>query len=263
VLIIDEDDDSALHRPKSPWAEVLENKKLQALLFVLFVLAVLSVCAAVAVHVSGHHDDNPPSPSSPTEEPPPNTMFGFPMNQLTGLTSLKIPSVGHNKRHLKGTIPTLIGQLTRLQELDLSNHSLSGQLPSELALLTRLRRLDLYNNSFTGPFPSYEIGEMKQLKMLNITGDSMALTGTVGTQVCRGLPRLQEIRVNCQKVHCPGDCMIFWYPVHVLQQWQTEALSSSGTDRTSMKLTNQGLRGSIPTEVGVFLNHLTKLNLDN
>lgn len=65
-------------------------------------------------------------------------------------------------------IPSDIGVLTNLQELDLSFSSFRGTLPSELGLLTQLQRLDVSNNQITGMLP-LEIGQLTNLQYLNVS----------------------------------------------------------------------------------------------
>jgi Leucine-rich repeat (LRR) protein len=49
---------------------------------------------------------------------------------------------------LTGPLPATWGQLTNLEELDVSNNSLSGQLPAEWAELSKLEELSLQANTF-------------------------------------------------------------------------------------------------------------------
>jgi serine/threonine protein kinase len=55
---------------------------------------------------------------------------------------------------LDATIPTEIGSLTTLLEIDFSHNSLYGTMPTELGLLTSLLTLDLSNNVITGTMPA-------------------------------------------------------------------------------------------------------------
>jgi Leucine-rich repeat (LRR) protein len=54
---------------------------------------------------------------------------------------------------LTGPLPAAWGQLTNLEELDVSNNSLAGQLPAEWAELSKLEELQLHANRF-------EVGEV-------------------------------------------------------------------------------------------------------
>ena len=50
------------------------------------------------------------------------------------------------------SVPTCLGNLTQITELDLSDNNFSGTLPSSLSNLRNLTDLDLLNNKFIGPF---------------------------------------------------------------------------------------------------------------
>ena len=54
---------------------------------------------------------------------------------------------------LKGPIPTELGQLTKLKDLNLSRNQLTGEIPTELGLLTKLKWLYLSGNQLTGETP--------------------------------------------------------------------------------------------------------------
>ncbi len=67
---------------------------------------------------------------------------------------------------LTGTIPPELGNLVRLQELNLSRNLLSGAVPPELGSLTQLRRLELFDNWLTTLPP--EIGQLHCLRELDV-----------------------------------------------------------------------------------------------
>lgn len=60
---------------------------------------------------------------------------------------------------LTGPIPTELGQLTLVNDLELFDNSLSGRIPSALGQLTLLDFLFLFDNHLSGPLPS-EIGDV-------------------------------------------------------------------------------------------------------
>jgi Leucine-rich repeat (LRR) protein len=94
---------------------------------------------------------------------------------LTGLTLLDL-----SDNQLDGTIPSTIGQLTRLIWLDLgsaqlrsSNNKLKGSIPTAIGQLTQLNNLDFGYNSLTGSVPT-ELLELKQLtSTLGLQGNSL------------------------------------------------------------------------------------------
>jgi Leucine-rich repeat (LRR) protein len=76
------------------------------------------------------------------------------------------------------TIPTEIGQCTKLQALQLQNNAHTGPIPSELAQCTELQTLLLVQNALTGPIPS-ELSTISTLKELSIL--STNITGSIPT----------------------------------------------------------------------------------
>ena len=53
-----------------------------------------------------------------------------------------------------GHIPTTMGQMTRLTQVDMGINSLEGTIPTELGSLKFVTQLDMSYNSFTGAVPS-------------------------------------------------------------------------------------------------------------
>jgi hypothetical protein len=65
--------------------------------------------------------------------------------------------------------PAEVRKFTKLRILDLSNNNITG-LPAEVGQLSNLEVLDLSNNGFTG-LP-YELGNLKSLKVLDLSGNN-------------------------------------------------------------------------------------------
>ena len=69
--------------------------------------------------------------------------------------------------YLSGQIPTTIGNLTKLETLDLSGNQLSGPIPAQIWTLTNLTALRLHSNGLTGEIPP-EIKNLSRLKTLGL-----------------------------------------------------------------------------------------------
>ena len=65
-------------------------------------------------------------------------------------------------------LPSSIGELVKLEQLDLSHNQLTGPLPSSLGNLTRLESLLLGQNKLAGHLPS-SLGNLTRLKQLNLS----------------------------------------------------------------------------------------------
>jgi len=85
-----------------------------------------------------------------------------------------------NKNQLIGNIPSELGNLIKLQRLNLYNNQLIGSIPTELASLSNLQFLILGNNQLIGNIPS-ELTHLINLK--DITLSSNELTGSIPSEL--------------------------------------------------------------------------------
>ena len=166
---------------------------------------------------------------------------------------------------LTGSIPSEIGKLTNLRHLYLYNNQLTGSIPSEIGKLTNLRHLYLDNNQLTGPIPS-EIGNLKNLTRLYLKNNQF--TGVIPEGICDldinwsssnsftisnnqlcivSYPSCIEDYVGEQDT---SDCEELWGEVYSIE------------NTTELDLSNSGLIGEIPPEIGDLTN-LRHLYLDN
>ena len=67
------------------------------------------------------------------------------------LNSLRYLNLSHN--HLKGQIPAMLRNLSKLESLDLSSNQLKGKIPSELTSLTFLAAFNVSSNQLSGTIP--------------------------------------------------------------------------------------------------------------
>ncbi|CAI7883875.1 unnamed protein product [Closterium sp. NIES-53] len=146
-----------------------------------------------------HPPSRPPCPS-PCPPTPHTTARDMSSNSLTGsipdfistlqkLVYLGLSASGEDG--LKGTLPSGLGKLTRLNELYLHRNGLSGPV-SVLTSLTKLNRLLLGDNNFNGSFPQ----GFSNLKSLNYL--SMRYNGFEGRipNVISTLTKLTYLSLN-------------------------------------------------------------------
>ena len=81
---------------------------------------------------------------------------------------------------LHGAIPAEIGNLQKLQYLNLQRNQLSGAIPGTLGQLSELIGLSLYFNALIGDIPP-ELGLLSKLRFLHLQGN--ALTGGIPTTI--------------------------------------------------------------------------------
>ena len=90
------------------------------------------------------------------------------LGQLTKLEQLNL-----YENELSGSIPSSLGNLTDLTDLRLGRNELSGSIPAALGNLTNLRRLILYINDLSGLIPS-SLGQMTDLTDLRLSSNELS-----------------------------------------------------------------------------------------
>ena len=165
-----------------------------------------------------------------------NNLTGTLPSEIGNLTRLGVLTLQSNS--LSGEIPEEIGNLTSLWSLDIAGNSLSGEIPSEIANLTSLMFLTLSFNSLSGSIPS-EIWNLTRLELLNLGSNS--LSGSIPSEI-GNLTRLDILGLSDNSL--------------------SGSIPSEIGNLTSLELLNLGsnsLSGSIPSEIG----NLTSLELLN
>ena len=103
-----------------------------------------------------------------------NELRGTIPTELGNLTRLEALSLAENR--LRGSIPPELGNLSNLTLLWLDSNQLDGPIPIELGMLTKLEDLFLSDNQLEGTIPT-ELGNLRQLVALVLWGNR--LRGTV------------------------------------------------------------------------------------
>lgn len=88
-------------------------------------------------------------------------------------------------KELKGSIPSTLGFLSRLQWIDLSYNELTSTLPSSLGSMNSLLSLKLISNQLINPLPTH-LGSLTNLQTLDLT--SNRFTGTIHLSLILFLP---------------------------------------------------------------------------
>tara|TARA_B100001250_G_C19747212_1_gene765921 strand:+ start:311 stop:1210 length:900 start_codon:yes stop_codon:yes gene_type:complete len=175
---------------------------------------------------------------------------------------------------LTGPIPPEIVNLTNLKKLRLTNNQLSGKIPPEIGYLTNLNSLELDHNLLEGGIP-FEFGNLTKLRILKLNDNQ--LTGEISDDICNlnilwyssgqingGVSwySIQSSFANNQ--FCPPypSCNIVIGQQDVLNCWDCEeddvvelwGECYSKVYTTILDLSNRGLTGSIPIEIGNLTN---------
>lgn len=111
-------------------------------------------------------------------------------------------------------IPTDIGMMGDLKDLQIYNNMFVGPLPSEIGNCYQLEKLEIQDNQFTGTFP-VSLGTMEKLEVMKVYRNLS--TGTMPKEVCelKETFALGFIGADCNKeaggpVVC--DCCATCYP---------------------------------------------------
>uniref|UniRef100_A0A7N2LC98 non-specific serine/threonine protein kinase n=1 Tax=Quercus lobata TaxID=97700 RepID=A0A7N2LC98_QUELO len=100
-----------------------------------------------------------------------------------------------NNNKISGNIPTGIGNLTNLEELDMGNNKLSGHIPFEIGKLHKLQHLDLSTNNIFGNIPS-SLGNLTILITLYLQDNN--LQGSIPSSLgkCENMIQLSLAKNN-------------------------------------------------------------------
>ena len=92
----------------------------------------------------------------------------------------RVNSLNLRTQGLSGDIPSLLADLSKLQNLYLASNKLTGSIPAALGNLTGLRDLYLHRNEISGSIPS-SLGRLENLVGLSLNDN--ALTGSIPTSL--------------------------------------------------------------------------------
>lgn len=182
---------------------------------------------------------------------------GVTVNEEGRVTELRLRGKG-----LLGAVPPLLGSLTELQVLDLSNNQLGGVLPVELADLSKLRTLSLDDNHFSLCLSS-ELQSRSRSSFVTL----LSAPGVEPLLFC-DIPLTREQISDRQTLKVFYDTMAGrgwhrsenWGTNAPLKNWQGVLTDDDGRV-THLDLVRNNLTGNVPPEV-VNLTALTELQLD-
>ncbi|CAB9497250.1 Fibronectin leucine rich transmembrane protein [Seminavis robusta] len=179
------------------------------------------------------------------------------IGMLSLLTNLNLHSTG-----ISGTIPSGIGQ-TNLTWLYLHDNSISGFLPSELGLLPFLERMDLQFNDISGTVPA-DLGNCTSLVWVDARNNYLTgLSPEIGL-----LTSMQYLllRDNTIKGTIPSEIGLLSNLVYLsLERNSITGTFPSTFDQSSLdQMDLQGNQlSSIPSEIGLLGNQIGQLDLSN
>lgn len=110
-------------------------------------------------------------------------------NELTSLIGLILDG----NKQITGQIATEIGQLVKLEFLDLDDNDIFGPLPAELFELVSLRVIDLNDNNISGQIPD-AIRNLTELNVVQLHNNELA--GEVPTLALKDLEKLVYLTIE-------------------------------------------------------------------
>ena len=172
---------------------------------------------------------------------------------------------------------TLGGPEGRVKALALSGQGLTGRIPPEFGRLHGLESLRLDRNRLTGPVPP-ELGQLANLRVLRLGGNALAGPIPPGLYdlpdqdlldelFCRRSPRMHpELLDDCTLLlatrdELAGRATLDWRADTSIGQWQGVTLGGPEGRVKALFLSERGLTGRIPPELGR-LRGLESLHLD-
>jgi hypothetical protein len=115
-----------------------------------------------------------------------NNLAGDLFDELFGFSELEGLYLGGNGR-ISGSLTSSLGQLTKLQFLDMDENAITGALPAVIYTMTTLKAIDLNDNDFVGEI-SNDIGNLLDLGVFQIENN-----GFSGQVPIQGLLMLEKL----------------------------------------------------------------------
>ena len=203
-------------------------------------------------------------------------------------TSGRVTELRLQSNNLNGTLPTSLGNLTKLTWLELQFNQLSGPIPKELGTLGLLTELALYKNQLTGSIPAElgslsnlnalrlgfnhldgsvpkELGNLAQLTILGI--DDNQLTGSLPTEL-GNLTKLELFNANLNQLSGPIPTSFGNFSREMWRLWlednqfsgQLPSQIGNLTKLRNFSVRNNALKDNVPPSYTA-LTALTKFDL--
>ncbi len=176
------------------------------------------------------------------------------------VTALELPGAG-----LNGRLAAQLGELGGLVSLNLGRNRLGGPIPPGLGGMERLVSLRLEGNRFTGPVPP-ELAGLENLSFLRLAGNDLhrpfppALREIVDHDLdtpafCRPRKIDPGLQADCALLLTARDSLagpapLNWHVDVPVDDWQGVTVDRSRGRVTALDLTQMGLNGHIPAELG-------------
>lgn len=174
-------------------------------------------------------------------------------------TGTAVKGISLSRINLHGTLPPELGNLSKLEYLDISAGDVTGSIPPELGKLTKLQTLRFYLANVTGSIPP-ELGNLSNLRYFDFHFPN--LTGTIPPEL-GNLGKLETFKLDrCKLTGSIPPELGNLTNLEILEISRCDDLTGSIPPELS-NLTNlkrfeisecKGLSGGIPPELGNLAN---------
>ncbi|TVU25266.1 hypothetical protein EJB05_27757, partial [Eragrostis curvula] len=176
-----------------------------------------------------------------------------------GMSGPLIPELGDLKKlqfmevfgnGLNGSIPTTLGKLSNLINLDLQDNLLSGTIPASLGAINTLKNIRLHGNNLTGSIPT-SLGNLTNL--VNLELQKNLLSGPIPASL-GNIKTLRSLNLN-------GNMLTGTVQQEILSLVSDGSLSELNIENTNVTnlLISRGSRSANPDVIGSFWLSLTFL----
>ncbi|GKV48983.1 hypothetical protein SLEP1_g55755 [Rubroshorea leprosula] len=108
----------------------------------------------------------------------------------------KLESIDLSYNQLNGSIPNSIGQLSKLKSINLCANQLSGSILDNIRPLSKLESINLYANQLNGSIPD-SIGQLAKLKSIDLSANQ--LSGSIPDSIGQ-LAKLESIDLSANQL---------------------------------------------------------------
>eukprot|EP01083_Nonionella_stella_P263938 895961_1 len=122
-----------------------------------------------------------------------NAMCDSYLIECSGMSgNLNVIGIDLNHNNLAGTLPSEIGDFSKLTSLILSNNAIHGPIPSEIGNLHKIVHIDMTHNKLNGSVPDV-FENLKAIEVVNFANNY--LTGNIPPSMMENCGKLSKLHI--------------------------------------------------------------------
>ncbi|XP_057845332.2 putative leucine-rich repeat receptor-like serine/threonine-protein kinase At2g24130 [Cryptomeria japonica] len=175
---------------------------------------------------------------------------------------MRVSSINLESSGLVGRISPLLGNLSSLEVLDLSNNSLHGVIPELGQKLSNLQKLRLWGNQLSGPIPT-SLGNCSKLEILDLSLNHLNATAPLQLGKLSSLQRLllydnfltssRTLPFLTALINCSSLKTLYLGYNHLAEDL-SPSIGKLSTKLSVLSLQQNLIGGRIPQEIGNLTN---------